>query len=75
MIITEILEDGRSHTYSSEGYKILQVDTGVVYEDAIDVVAHEYAETDEQIEANMEEASAENYIAALTEFGRSYEES
>lgn len=69
MIKTEILEDGRSHTYSSDGYKILQVDTGVVYEDAVDVIAHEYTETDEQIEANMEEATTEDYQAALSEFG------
>lgn len=49
MIITEILEDGRTHTYSDAGFKIQQ-ETGVVYEDAVDVVPHTYTETDIPIE-------------------------
>lgn len=69
MIKTEILEDGRIHSYSSEGYKILQVDTGVVYEDAVDVIAHEYTETDEPIDVSSEEATTEDYMAALGKFG------
>lgn len=50
MIRTEILSDGRIHSWSDEGYKIRQMDTGVIYEDAIDVVSHSYEETDLVIE-------------------------
>lgn len=51
MIHTQILEDGRTHTYS-DNYKIRQVDTGVVYDDAIDVIHHNYEETDISLEEN-----------------------
>lgn len=45
MIHIELLEDGRVRTYS-DTFKILQVDTGIVYDDAIDTVQHQYVETD-----------------------------
>lgn len=45
MIRTETLPDGRTHTYS-DTYKIRQMDTGVIYEDAVDSVPHSYEETD-----------------------------
>lgn len=61
MIKTEILEDGRIHTYSSVGNKILQVDTGVVYDDAADVIEHEYEETDEVIDAISSDESSSEY--------------
>ncbi len=43
-------------TYSDEGYKIKQVETGILYEEAIDEENSEYTyeETDEKIE-QMEE--------------------
>ena len=69
MIKIEILDDKRIHTYSSEGYKILQVDTGVIYEDAVDVIAHEYTETDEPIDVSSEEATTENHMNALGKIG------
>ena len=52
MIRTEILPDGRTHTWSDSGFRILQTDTGAIYDDAVDQVgvAREYTETDEQIE-------------------------
>lgn len=49
MIIREELEGGLIHTYSDLGLKIRQ-ETGVVYDDAIDVVEHTYTETDEPIQ-------------------------
>lgn len=49
MIVTETLSDGRVHTYSDAGYRIVQTDTGAVYDDAIDVVPHTYTEADEPI--------------------------
>ena len=49
MIITEILEDGRTHTYSDAGFKIQQ-ETGKIYEDAVDSISHTYTETNIPIE-------------------------
>lgn len=47
-------EDGVNlyRTYSDEGYKIKQVETGIVYDDAIDVenAPYTYVETDIKIE-------------------------
>jgi hypothetical protein len=39
-------------TYSSENYKILQVETGITYDEAVDVetATYNYIETDEKIE-------------------------
>jgi len=39
-------------TYSDEAYKLLQVETGVVYDEAIDVetAKYTYEETDKKIE-------------------------
>lgn len=53
MLITEIIEDGKFvHNYSDTGMKIRQVDTGDLYDDAIDMnpSPHVYEETDEPIE-------------------------
>ena len=61
MIITEILEDGRTHTYSDAGFKIRQ-ETGVVYDDAVDSVPHTYTETDIPIE---EDETAEDVLSML----------
>lgn len=47
-------EDGVNlyRTYSDEGYKIKQVETGAIYDDAIDVenAPYTYVETDIKIE-------------------------
>lgn len=61
MIITEILEDGRTHTYSDAGFKIQQ-ETGVIYDDAVDSVPHTYTETDIPIE---EDETAEEVLSML----------
>ena len=54
MIVIEetIREDGVkiTHTYSDEHFKIRQLDTGFIYDEAYDVVHHEYEETDIKIE-------------------------
>lgn len=49
MLYTEILEDGRTHTYS-DTYKIKQLDTGVIYDNAVDTIFHAYKETDIPLE-------------------------
>lgn len=53
MILTEPVENGsRVRHYSDAGVKIRQVETGVIYEDAVDVLPcrYTYTETDIPIE-------------------------
>ena len=53
MIKTELLKDGTLiRRYSTEGMKLLQVETGMVYDEAIDIVPcrYTYTETDNPIE-------------------------
>lgn len=53
MIVTEMIDDRIRH-YSDQGLKILQVETGKLYEDAVDIVPcpYTYDETDEPIEVD-----------------------
>ena len=46
MVRTETLGNGLIHTFSDIGCKLLQTDTGIVYDDAIDVPnsGHTYEE-------------------------------
>ncbi len=57
MIKTEELEN-RIHHYSDAGYKIRQIETGILYDDAIDVLPcrYTYEETDEPIDEEPLEA-------------------
>ena len=57
MIVQEQFEDtDLIHTYSDKGFKIRQVETGVVYGDAVDIPGkYTYEETDELIEQPEEE--------------------
>lgn len=70
MILPEMI-DGRIRRYSDQGLKILQVETGRVYEDAVDIIPcpYTYEETDEPIETH--ELTPEELLqaaeAALTE--------
>lgn len=70
MIQTEMI-DGRIRHYSDQGLKILQIETGNIYEDAVDIVPcpYTYEETDEPIETH--ELTPEELLqaaeAALTE--------
>ena len=56
------------HTYSDEGRDLLQVDTGIVYEDVLDLVEypHEYEETGEPKQISDSEALA---IITAGEYG------
>lgn len=62
MIRTEQINDRIRH-FSDEGFYIKQVETGIVYEDAVDVIPcpYTYTETDELIpteEPTLEEKAA-----------------
>lgn len=53
MIISELIEnENRIRHYSDSGFRILQNETGIVYDDAVDVLPckYTYTETDELIE-------------------------
>lgn len=56
-------------TYSDEGYRIKQVETGSIYDEAIDVedTPYTYEETDMSIEE--EKATEEDYLKALAKLG------
>ena len=55
-------------TYSDEGYRIKQIETSNVYDEAIDVedTPYTYEETDILIE---EEATEQDYLKALAKLG------
>ena len=57
MIIEEMLAPERDRHYSDKNLKILQVETGIVYDDAVDNVPckYTYEETDEPIDEGGEE--------------------
>lgn len=62
MIVQEYLDEGRLiHHYSNEGYFIRQIETNIIYEDAVDVVPckYTYEETDEKIPVIDDEVSNE----------------
>ena len=58
-IIVERFEDSEDliKTYSDAGFKIQQVQTGIVYDEAIDLISsgYTYIETNEPINSNFEE--------------------
>ena len=57
MIKTELLKDGTLiRHYSDREMKLLQVETGFMYDEAIDIVPcqYTYAETDKRIEVEEE---------------------
>jgi hypothetical protein len=69
MIKTEYI-DNRIRHYSDSGFRILQNETGIVYDDAVDVLPcrYTYTETDEPIETT-DEATEQDYLNALNELG------
>ena len=72
MIIIKYIEsENRERRYSDAGMKLRQVETGILYDDAVDVIPcrYTYEETDEPIASVDEEATAEDYQAALTDMG------
>lgn len=63
MIKTELLKDGALiRHYSDKCMKLLQVETGTMYDDAIDLVPckYTYEETETPIETTEEDILAEN---------------
>ncbi len=71
MIVTKTLADGRILHYSDAGMMLRQIETGNLYEDAADIqpLRYSYEETDIPIPDHEEEATAEDYEAALNRLG------
>jgi hypothetical protein len=72
MIIVEYIEsENRERRYSDQGVKLRQIETGVLYDDAVDVIPcpYTYEESDEPIESVDEEATVTDYEAALNDMG------
>lgn len=69
MIQTEQINDKLVKTYSDEGFKIKQLETERVYDEAIDVIPlkYTYEETDEKVEILEEDYKqlAEEYKLML----------
>ena len=62
MLIEEYIDDNtRVYHYSDEHFKIMQIETGILYDDAIDVVPcrFTYEETDIPIEEPEEDVEPE----------------
>lgn len=68
MIIVEILEN-RERRYSDQGVYIRQLETGALYEDAVDVIPCKYTYEETDIPIEDEEANIEDYEEALREVG------
>lgn len=71
MIYREIIGN-RTHTYS-DTYKIRQLETGNIYDDAMDVIPHQYEETDIPLEREPED-DLTDALNALEVFGIKKEE-
>ena len=65
-----VLDEDMYRTYSDEGFKIKQIETGIIYDEAIDLESkhYTYEETDIPIEGE-DDATEEDYIEALNELG------
>ena len=64
MIIQRQLPDGRTYTYSNNGYKLRQVETGVIYYDVIDQIGvhYTYEETDQLIDEEIQPEAILNIL-------------
>ena len=68
-VIQETLENGLIKHYSDEDKKLIQIETGVIYDTAVDVAPckYTYEEADESIDD--EEATETDYLQALKQLG------
>ena len=72
MIIVEYIDvENRERRYSDQGVMIRKVETGELYEDAVDVIPcpYTYEETDEPITPDETEATSQDYEVALNRLG------
>ena len=70
IIVEQIALGNRERRYSDQNVKLRQIETGCLYEDAVDKVpcVYTYEETDVPIE-DVTDATVEDYEEALSELG------
>lgn len=70
MIRTDIISETLKRMYSDEGFTLRQEETGHIYEEAIDLIDHNYTytETGERIDSG-DEATVRDYEDALAILG------
>lgn len=70
MIVEQKISDSLVRHYSDVAVMLRQVETGILYSDAVDVVPcrYTYIETDTPVEQTMETTEAE-YLGYLRELG------
>ena len=68
-MIIEELTNGRVRHYSNKGLMIRQIETGALYEDAMDVIPcpYTYEETDTPIDGELTAQEALNIILGVTD--------
>lgn len=78
MLKTENVSDKHIKHYSDEGKKIRQIETGILYDEAVDVVpcrfTYEETDIDAEILIDAEDKATEtDYINALEELGVNFD--
>lgn len=71
MIVTEQMERNRIRHYSDSGFRILQNETGIIYDDAVDLLPckYTYSETEELVEGEELTDSQALYILTGGAYG------
>ena len=55
MIIQELINNNLAYTYSNKGMKIKQVETGIIYDEAVDTLPCRYTYEETDIPNDIEE--------------------
>lgn len=69
MVKSEQLENNLVWHYSDSGFRILQNETGIMYDDAVDVLPCRYTYSETEELTPSEEATEADYRAALARLG------
>lgn len=64
MILTEMM-DGLVKSYSDRGVYLLQLETGIEYSEAVDVVPNKYTYTETNTPIETEEISGEELLSMM----------
>ena len=74
MIVKETINENLIRHYSDEKKKIRQIETGLIYAEAVDVIPCEYTYEEVEEVPVEEEATASDYEEALKSLGVSFDE-
>ena len=74
MLKVENISDKYIRHYSDEGKKIRQIETGILYDDAVDVMPCRFTYEETDIDAEIiNEATETDYINALEDLGVNFD--